>query len=156
VIYKDIEDAIIARLSSLTASGIDIDVMPETESGLKKPFEKPRVTVWYKNSEYAIPQSTAETSQLETLHFEITIEARKLRDALGLYNLHQLVRAKLLGYRPAHGGRMYVVKSGFVDFKENLWIYSMEWATQTLAVMQADEDVEILITQINVNVTADN
>ena len=146
MIYEQIEDAIIARLSpALTAAGIDLVKLPETEAEMERPFENGRVTVCFKRATYGDPgdnrmRSTGNMVQNETVHIELVVQSRWLRlPNKGVYDVWDKCRRGLLGFRPADGDGMYLKEFEFYDKPTGIWSFASTFCTDRLVVEDYDE-----------------
>ncbi len=146
--FEQLEKDIQARLKAKIGNGIDVDILPETESGYRKPFEKARVTVCYTSSDFDKPKSTSEISQDEEQTIEVVIQARALRGVMGIYDVANRISKALIGFRTAHSRKMYATSFKYSSKEENLWAYTYTFAIKTTVVEQPDDVSEPLITQI--------
>jgi hypothetical protein len=116
VIYSDIESLIVSRLQPMTnGGGVDVLILPEVEDEFQRPFGAGRVTVAYKSSDFPALKSTFEIVQDELLHFEVVVQARKLRGSNGVHAMVEAIKRLLVGFRPTDCSKMYLVKNGFTS-----------------------------------------
>lgn len=153
--YEQAETDIYNRLAPFQGADIEVVKLPENQTDFKRPFAKGKYTVSYKSSKWKNPQSTFEISQEEELTFEIAIQARTLRGAKGVYNLLKVLKAALIGFRPAHCEKMYAVESGMTGVSETLndgvWTYVALFACKSLTVEDFEEDLSVILTQVTTN-----
>ncbi len=148
--YEQLEADIVTRLSTpLNTAGFDVVPLPEVEAEYTQPIEKGKVTVAYKESSFpGGVKSTSEIVQEEQITVELFLQCMKLRGAAGIYNLIRLVKARLVGFRPTHCNKLYLVKTGFVEKVDNLWTYTMHVQCMSMVVESPDEIVENLLKRI--------
>lgn len=142
--YSLLEDEYLAKLQPLTAKGWDVEVMPDNLEDFKKPFERPRITIFYKSSEFnpgtvsGLPDtfSTGPAVQEEFAEIEVIVRARALRGADGVHAVGFEVRKLLYGFTPTHFERAYLKSHGFVEAisEDGLWSYSFVFVTRSLVV----------------------
>lgn len=157
--YADIEDAIAARLSTALGTTATVVTMPEYQAQNQRPFDKPRIVVAYNHSMFGegrygdkIPtMSTDAVAQEENISIRISIEARALRGAAGIYELLVAVRQALIGFEPLSLDKLKVVEAKFDEFAENLWRYSLTFGTKGVIVEDSTVDTDPLITEVNFN-----
>lgn len=145
---EQLEIDIEKQLRAKIGTGIDVEVMPETEAGFSRPFAKGRLSVCYKQSEFDKPRSTAEISQDEEQTIEVIIQSRTLRKTHGIYDLAERTRKALVGFMPKHCRRIYAVSFKFESRETNLWVYVYTFATRSTIVEVEVPDTEPLITQV--------
>jgi hypothetical protein len=143
VIYSDIESQIVSRLQPMTnGGGVDVLILPEVEDEFQRPFGAGRVTVAYKSSDFPAIKSTHEIVQDELLHFEVVVQARKLRSPNGVHAMVEAIKKLLVGFRPTDCSKMYLVKNGFTsrDPETAVWTYSMIFETKYLLVEDGQDE----------------
>lgn len=131
---KDTRDRLVAKVGT----GIQVEVMPERELDFRRPFERGRLSVCYKQSEFDKPLSTNQISQDEEQLIEVVIQARALRGVHGIYDLAERTRKALVGFRPTNSRKMYAMSFKFEMKEENLWIYVYTFATKS-TIVEVDE-----------------
>lgn len=161
--YDLLEDDIIAKLSTLNAEGIDVEVLPDRESKYKKPT-KPRITVAYISSEFSpevvrgIPQtrSTNEGVLTEFATVKVFFRARVLRGAKGLHNIAIRARKLIFGFKPSNWNRLLIKSYQYQEYEDGIWLYSLTMVCTALVVQdQPDEPTDGLpqFAEGTVNVT---
>lgn len=156
---EEVENSIVARLSPLTAPEINIAVraIPEKESELQKAFEKPTITVQYhsaKTEEEGRKQKITDISavqQTETIHVQVICQSQKLRGATGIYNMFQVARALLIGFKPTNCRKLFLVNCGFTDREAQVWTFCITLACETISMEKPDDIIQAMIKQISTN-----
>jgi len=141
VIYSQIEDEIVTRLSPMTTGGgVDVVQLPETPAEFEKPLLAGRVTVAYKSSTYGDIRSLGCITQDEKIQFEIIVQSRLLRTSNGIHTMIEAVKRLVVGFQPTDCSKIYLVQNGYMsrDNDSALWNYSMVFETKYLLV----EDIE--------------
>lgn len=131
--YTALEENIKTRLAPLLAEEYEVEIMPETQKGFQKAFQKARVFVGYGGSKYSKPQSTNEVSQEETVTIICYLQTRT-REVLNV--LVEKLKTLLLGYVPPSGKRMYLVDIDFDKYEENIWYWNVSFAFTKLEVQR--------------------
>jgi len=145
--YSLLEDDIKTKLTTDLGSGIEVEVMPETQSQFSRPFLKPRVEVCYKNSDFKEPNSTYTISQEEYQVLELVLWTRLRRGTNGIYDLLEKVRKSIIGFEPTHCGKIYLKSFKPEDYKDNLWTYTLTIQCKTIVNEDFIEVTEPLLTQ---------
>lgn len=144
-------------MATIMGSSYVVIALPEVEDDFKRPVEKPQVTVAYKGSDFgtmgrADQADTLSTGGLiahrEVLSFDIVLQAKKLRGTGGLYGMIPMAQNSLMGFSPDNCDKMYILKFGYVEFKEGIWSYSLKMATTTIRVEDAEYSNQPPIEQI--------
>lgn len=140
--YDLIEKDFVDRLRPEFSQRIDVVQTPQSESEFKRPLLNGRITVVYSNSGYEPPSSTNEIRQLETLQFEIHIQAKSLRGTDGLHDITIRSRKALAGWMPENCSKVWMVSNSFIERDEvlNVFTYMMKVSTTYLFVEDADEE----------------
>lgn len=110
-------------------------LMPETEQQFQafyQNFTKARVAIQYIDSSYQPSVSIGIVTQYELVRFRVSFEARKLRGEGGLYNMMELVKLFLIGYRLSNADGLSCVKYGLLEFEQNSWQPYLEFECKTL------------------------
>lgn len=140
--YWELEDDIVARLTASLSSVADIVALPDNQDANRRPTVKPRVTVSYFHSMFGegrygdrLPTlSTDGAVQEENIQFKVTIESKKRRGEGGLLELLTAVRQSVTGYEPRGLDKIKILEQKFEDFAENLWSYSVLFATKGIVI----------------------
>lgn len=146
-LYHGIETEIVNRLQQLNSVNFEVVQTPQVEAEFARPFAKSRVTVSYIKSEFEVPKSTNQISQKEVMSFQITVQARMLRDNIGVHAVTEIIRRKLVGFQPTECSKMYLIDNKFVERDETtaIWTYSMTFATTYIVVEDFEYDLEPLL-----------
>ena len=142
------EKDIAKRLESKVGTGILVEVLPEREADFRRPFEKGRLSVCYKQSEIEKPRSTNEISQDAEYTVEVVIQSRALRGVHGIYDLADRTERALVGFRTKNGRKMYGVSFKFEMKDDNLWAYIYTFAFKSTIVELPDEVKEPLLDEV--------
>jgi len=142
------EKEVASRLTAKVGTGIIVEVLPEREADFRRPFEKGRLSVCYKQSEIEKPRSTNEISQDAEHTIEVVIQARALRGVHGIYDLADRTEKALVGFRPSTGRKMYAVSFKFETKEDNLWAYLFTFAFKSTVVEEPDEVNEPLLDEV--------
>lgn len=155
--YELVEQQIADRLTTKLGINFEVAVLPETEEEYKVAFGKSRATVSYKASDFATEDRASKAAsrglgafvtQEEHVIFEITLQSKKLRGAVGLYAMLEKVKRALVGYTPTDCQKMQILKFGFIERIENIFTYHMLMSTTTTVVEEEDAQNLPLITEI--------
>jgi hypothetical protein len=146
--FETFENDIKNRLVAKVGSGITVEVLPEKQSDFATPFDKGKISVCYKMSDFDKPKSTGHTVQQEDMQAELVIQARNLRGVNGVYDIFNKARLAVVGFMPTHCGRVYGVSFKFEERTDAVWTYVFTIAARSEMVMLADNVVEPGITEI--------
>lgn len=159
--YAELEDAIVARLSTLTPA-VEIEALPDTPAKFNKPFSKPRVTVAYRSSEYSkevvrgLPMllDIGQSVQQEFASVEIVIQGRTVRGTAGCHAVKTAVMERLLGFTPPNWGRITAESYKFIDQneKDGVFSYALTILTETRSVPKADAENLPTLQELTFNV----
>jgi hypothetical protein len=156
---KEIVDRIIAVMQTNNVTEIEVSSIPDTDDDLKKPV-RAKGRVWVEvagDVKDEDPSSTAHIRQLETVNINVHIHSKfrhsPSENELGVFEIEEMVRKYLVGWRPTHFNRIY--KTGF-KFSQRLetssaWEYTLSLAATTLIVEDTDAANDPLISQITLN-----
>lgn len=148
--YGTAEQEIVERINDYI-TGIDKDefyeasLIPETEAQFTEfysKFTKARVAAQYIDSQYDPGSAVGIVSQEEKVRFRLTFEARKLRGEGGLYNLMEITKLALVGYRLSHADRLTLVKYGLLEFEQGAWQPYLEFECKTMNIQVEDDLTE--------------
>lgn len=142
--YGILETDIVARLNQYfidnsVSNLFEAVEIPENEGDYRKAFTKSRATVQYLESDFDPSSSVNQVVQEEKVRFRVSFEARKLRGEGGIYQLMDLVKKSLIGYRPPNCERVTVYRYTVINFEQNLWQPALDFQTRAINV-QAFED----------------
>jgi hypothetical protein len=140
---QDIVNKITAYITSIGQTDLyEAALIPETEqqyTDFYSNFTKARVAVQYVDSQYDPGSSAGIGLQEERARFRLTYEARKLRGDGGIYNLMEITKLALVGFRPTDADRMTLAKYGLLEFEQGAWQPYLEFECRALNV-QVDDD----------------
>lgn len=143
---QEIVDQITAHITELGKTDLyEAMVIPETEQqymDFYSNFTKARVAVQYIDSQYNPGNSSGIGLQEERVRFRLTYEAKKLRGDGGIYNLIEITKQALIGFRPSDADRMTVSKYGLLEFEQGAWQPYLEFECKTLNVQTWDDNTE--------------
>lgn len=146
--YEAIETAIVERIQPFVPQGVQVVKLPEREDDMSRPFGTGKVTVAYKASRYGEPgsnsamlRSTDHIVQLETLNLEVAIQSRFLRQpSKGIYNLWDMVRRAIVGFKPADCNRLYAKDFEYFQYEDGLFTYVATLECTRLLVQEVAEE----------------
>jgi len=141
--YKDIEDAIIERLQPFKTIGFDVVAMPELQGDYQKTIVTPRITVGFFGSDFGGFESTAGSSQWETIRMIVSIQTRRLRGVADAYELIALLRRYLIGL-PIAGFdplKIHELAVKDTDFTANIWTFYGLFSTRRRAIQDFEEAI---------------
>lgn len=149
--FEAIIDSAITRLAPLTPS-VEVIRAADTESDFKRPTSA-RVALSI-SSLRAVPRgemSLGSTSvQDAEIKLDVTIYARKLYGAGGLYEIERAVRARLFGFTPDTASKMLLDSINFEALEDNVWRYVSTYIVPCVIVEMLDTESEVLCTQIQI------
>ena len=151
--YWSLEDAISARILTKIGAGYVVQSLPDNESEYKKPFEKGRVTVAYRKSDFANSVSTDPIAQPETAHLEIVLECRTRRGNAGLFAMQKAVSDAVIGWRPPNWNRVWAKTHEFSERAENTWVYCLTVCCLGMLVECRDPETLPTLTNPTANYT---
>jgi hypothetical protein len=142
--YHETEQSIVTRLQPLLAEDILVEPLPENAADYKKPYSKPRVNIMLLGEKYGAQKSTGLIVQETVVTWLFIIESKKLRGPGGIYQVVELIRKWLIGFRPANMQRMYGVELVFDnrDSDNGLFTYHLTMAGAAAAVQYDAGDLE--------------
>jgi hypothetical protein len=141
--FGQIEQELCDRIASYTKRKFEVVPIPEVEADFNRPVETSRITVAYKSSDFnqgggrggsSEVKSITNLIQTEMLTFQVTIQARKLRTADGIYKGIALVRKALVGFKPSDCDKLKIAFVAHVKYEESLWNFIIEFSTTTFSV----------------------
>lgn len=146
MLYSDLENDIIERLS--TISGVDVRPQPENETEANVKAFSPLITVSYQHSEFSgsltrgLPEmfSTDDAVQDEFAEIHVVLQARLLRGESGIYSLLDKIRKKLHGYRPGIWGRMFLKICDYLSNEDGLWTWDVVFVTKRPIAQEFTDD----------------
>lgn len=123
----------------------EVALMPETEFDYKEfysKFNKSRVAVEYKDSDYEENTSAGIVSQAENVKFRLTFESKKLRGPGGLYQFIGLVKKALIGFRLTDCDRLVLSEYSLLEFEQGAWQPYLEFKCKAMNVQFFDDNSE--------------
>jgi hypothetical protein len=156
-LYENIELEIVSHLNGLVNNDpdngdvlmFDVVALPQLQADYQRPFQHVRVTVAYKSSDFGEIKSTHHITQPEKIQIEVIIQSRFLRGVTGIHKFTDIVKRRLVGFRPTDCTKMYLVKNGFSDYNNEsaLWSYSLLFETTYTIVEDGEFELGPLFTQ---------
>lgn len=148
--YEQYEDAIVERLKM---QGVDVAVLPHIDAlNDARPTAKPQVFVIFHGGDFAERENLTVTSQLETLRFEVFIRAKHRRGKLGVFQVHDEVSRRLLGYKLKDAQSVITFTSfGYVAGIQNNWQYALTFSFARYRVEDLEAEPVIPIKKITIN-----
>lgn len=133
--YEKLENDIIAQLTP-GLPGVDVLALPDTLADFTKSFKTGKITVAYKGSKFAQALSTNVLSQLETVEFELIVQARLLRGPNGVYAFMEAIKGLILGYKLTNTDKVYLIDQMLIvnDAKAETFTFAMAVACKRLVV----------------------
>ena len=130
--YEKYEDELVALLQM---PGVDVKPLPKIEA-----LELPRQT---ERPEFAEREELAVVAQLGTVQCELFIRAKNRRGKLGLFDVYEAAKSRLLGYR-MQGAKtpIYFNSFGYVSGLHNYWQYALTFSFAAYSV-EADRPDDI-------------
>ena len=152
--YKDLEDAVLARLNPLVAEGVELEAMPETDADYSEPFAAPRVSVSYQHSEFSDQIARGHPNMLtssvmaqdEYAEIHIILRSRTIRtddEIKGVYWLHKEVTSLLYGFQPENWGRLFPKTFDYLAHRNGTWVYGLVLTCRRIAVQAVTDDDDI-------------
>lgn len=149
-VLQEIEESIVCQLRPLQQCGFEIQATPEVQADMEKPASKPRIWVTYRESERAESRSLSSfVSQERTITFQLTFQARVLRNQDGIYKLMSSAESLLMGFKPPHCDRITLKNDRFDTFENNTWRWILDISVKGLQNQElTDEEIGPLIREI--------
>jgi Gp37 protein len=147
--YTTLVDDIVTRLAPLLDLDIEVERLPETESEYTATFEKPRITVAYKRSQFGdenvkvMPRMVSMNEFVADEYAEIHVayRSRLLYDADTGVNAVCLEAKKLLfGFMPTDWGRLFPREFELEKNEDGVWMAIMIFACIGRAVQNQQDD----------------
>lgn len=151
--YGYAESEIVNRLNTyFNANGVanfyEASLLPDTEDGFRtfyNNFTKARVAVEFIESLPQPSQALSFVSQDETVRFRLTFEARKLRGEGGFYNMVELCKLALIGFKLTNArNRLTMVKYGLLEFEQGKWQPYFEFESTFVNVQSFNDDPDAI------------
>lgn len=125
--YERYEDELVALLQM---PGVDVKPLPKIEAlELPRQTEKPQIFVLVNGTEFAEREELAVVAQLGTVQCELFIRAKNRRGQLGLFDVYEAAKSRLLGHR-RQGAKtpIYFNSFGYVSGLHNYWQYALTFS----------------------------
>lgn len=152
--YSDLEEEVVARLSSLDTADCKVLAQPENQDDFKRTVQKARITVAYIGSKGGEIKATDLVRQPEDIVVEVVVQARKLRGVgYSVLKLCAAIKALLIGWKASNAERMYFHDNGITDYSEGVFTYSMKFKCESEIWQLEEEQVDPLIKSITVDDT---
>lgn len=145
--YERYEDEIVALLQ---AHGIDVLPLLNVETlELPRQTAKPQIFVLVNGGEFADRDDLAVVAQLETVQCELFIRAKNRRGKLGIFDVYEQAKKRLLGHR-MQGAKtpIYFNSFGYVSGVQNCWQYALTFSFAAYSVEADNRKDEPIISQI--------
>lgn len=136
----EIETAILERLKAVLSTQVRVKAFPDAPGEVGVPAPRGQILVAYKRTSFK--QLTDQPPMIEaSLEFEVSLQLANLRTHTGVYEILDIARHALFGFRPhpeANRG-LFPVSESFQDLDEGIWYYTQSY---TLPIrITADENV---------------
>ena len=125
--YERYEDELVTLLQM---PGVDVKPLPKIEAlELPRQTEKPQIFVLVNGTEFAEREELAVVAQLGTVQCELFIRAKNRRGKLGLFDVYEAVKSRLLGHRMLGAKTpIYFNSFGYVSGLHNYWQYALTFS----------------------------
>ena len=142
-IYTDIEDEIVARLTSLLPAGYNVIAMPEKENQYTIGKDKVLILIAFADSSFADTTAMDIITQVETVSVMCNVKSSRLRGAFSINEALQLLKVALIGYRPRNLSKLSATKIEFDDrsVADNYFSYNFNLSGKKLNVEVQEEEV---------------
>lgn len=132
--YEVAETEIVSKLlSNMDINNCcDVVPLPDDIANYKTPTVKGLITVVFISEKFESNQSVGQVSQHSTATFNISIQARRLRGAKGVYAISEMVKQSLLGFRPSDCGALVLGDHDFAGYQNDVWEHTLTFACRTL------------------------
>ncbi len=145
--YERYEDELVALLQM---PGVDVRPLPKIEAlELPRQTEKPQIFVLVNGTEFSEREDLAVVAQLGTIQCELFIRTKNRRGKLGLFDVYETAKSRLLGYR-MHGAKtpIYFNSFGYVSGLHNYWQYALTFSFTAYTVESDRHDGVPMIKEI--------
>lgn len=125
--YEKYENEIVALLQM---PGIEVKPLPKIlDLETPRQTSKPQIFVLVNGGEFAEREELTVVSQLETIQCELFFRAKTRRGKLGLFDVYETAKTRLLGYR-MQGAKtpIYFNSFGYVSGLHNYWQYALTFS----------------------------
>lgn len=153
--FDQLEDEIVARLSPIVTSVVEVFTLPENQSF--KPPNGNGVHVYISANQFESDEVKSTSHALQNDKIVISVfllskNCRSTESAIGIYEVCNGIRMLLAGWKPSSCEQILTVSGGFTEPSEkaeNIWHYMMRFRTITPAMNEPSEtQIAEAITQI--------
>lgn len=145
--YEKYENEIVALLQM---DGVEVKPLPKILD-LETPRQtaKPQIFVLVNGGEFAEREELAVVAQLETIQCELFFRAKNRRGKLGLFDVYETAKNRLLGHR-MQGAKspIYFNSFGYVSGLHNYWQYALTFSFGAYSIEVEKTDDTPLIRKI--------
>jgi hypothetical protein len=140
----EIEQAILDKLKAALSTRVRLKAFPDNPNEVGNPAPKGQVLVAYKRSSFK--QLTDQPPMVEMMmEFEISLQLQNLRTHTGIYEILDITRRSLFGFRPhpeANRG-LFPTNEGFQGLEEGIWYYTQSYNMPIRIVAEEDVNFDI-------------
>ena len=149
-IYTDIEDDIVARLTSLLPAGYNVIAMPEKENQYNIGKDKVLILIAFADSSFADTTAMDIITQMESVSVMCNIKSSRLRGTFSINEALQLLKVALIGFRPRNLSKLSATKIEFDDrsVADNYFSYNFNLSGKKLNVEVQEEEILPLLKKI--------
>jgi hypothetical protein len=150
---ENIKDRLELKLAAdITAEILDIEVMPETAGGYKRPIKKKgRISICYLDTDFdKLKSISGQVIQDEYNKFGLFLVSKSLYGAGGIYDLYAKSRKWLIGFRILNHEKL-IAKKAELKMRENdtaLWFMLFEVSGKATLVEYNDDPPAVSITRM--------
>jgi hypothetical protein len=127
----ELETALIARIQGAVPEGVVAKAYPDNPRTYKI-FAPAEVLVVFRGGDYEPPRKTDLVIQERTLQFELSVVVRSLAGHTGAYELLEIVRKAIQGWKPGLDCLpAYILRDQFLGMESGQWWWAVFVATRT-------------------------
>jgi hypothetical protein len=138
--FEALENAIKTRLQTDLGSAVEVEVEPQFEGENIQPYIRPRITIFLDQSEFDKTKTTHYIAQDENAKVFLLLRSRRLRGENGIYDLVERIRKSIVGFKPAHWDKIWLVKIAFDERFRAMWSYVMVIGSRSMIVEDEDQE----------------
>lgn len=147
-VNQAIVDALVQRLK-LSFSDLAVEDFPDKPDEYRLNHPKGAVLVSYLGTKYEAPVDADLVVQDATARFSATVVLRQLNGPNGAVAILGRMRKALQGFKPPGCQRkVWLLADRFLGESAGIWHYALDFATQTVAVEDADTDAGPLLNHL--------
>ncbi len=135
---RDVENSIINKLKESFPNFL-VQGFPEKPQEFILLHPIGAILVHYRGGNYSNTDAINFISQEKKLEFAITIVTRNLRSNNGAYEVLDLVKQNLCGFKIAECSKLTPVKEGFLSETTGIWQYEISFTLSTPSVENLEE-----------------